>query len=107
MAESEFQAQVISMLTGLKADVAQANERIGNVSERVARVEVVHVERCSANGRRLEDLERGQEEQGREIQGLKEHRSFSRGQQAALTAVGTMAGAAVGVLAEHVLFGGK
>lgn len=87
------------MLTDIKADMAK-------VSERVARVEVVHVERCGAQGKRLDAIEKAQDAQADEIQALKEHQSFSRGQQAALAAAGTVVGAAAGALAPH-LFGGR
>lgn len=99
MAETDFQAQVLAMLTSIDAKVA-------GVSERVARVEVVHVERCSAQGKRLDALEKAQDAQAEDIQTLKDHRSFSRGQQATLTAVGTVAGAAAGAVVSHFL-GGK
>ena len=99
MGEIDFQREVLSMLTDIKADVA-------GVSERVARVEVVHVERCGAQGKRLDAIEKAQDAQADEIQALKEHQSFSRGQQAALVATGTVVGAAAGALAPH-LFGGR
>lgn len=99
MGEIDFQREVLSMLTDIKADVA-------GVSERVARVEVVHVERCSAQGKRLDTIEKTQDAQAEEIQALKEHQSFTRGQQAALTAAGAVVGAAAGALAPH-LFGGR
>lgn len=87
------------MLTDIKADVA-------GISERVARVEVVHVERCGAQGKRLDAIEEHQKDHDEAIQELKEHQSFSKGQQAALVAAGTVVGAAAGALAPH-LFGGR
>lgn len=87
------------MLTDIKADVA-------GVSERVARVEVVHVERCGAQAKRLEAVEERQKDQDEAIQEIKEHQSFSKGQQAALAVAGTAVGAAAGILAPH-LFGGR
>lgn len=99
MGEIDFQREVLSMLTDIKADVA-------GVSERVARVEVVHVERCGAQGKRLDAIEERQKDHDEAIQELKEHQSFSKGQQAALVAAGTVVGAAAGVLAPH-LFGGR
>ena len=99
MGEPDFQAQVLAMLTDIKTDMAK-------VSERVARVEVVHVERCSAQGKRLDTIEARQETHDKDIQELKENRSFSRGQQAALTAVSTVVGASAAVVIEHFL-GGK
>lgn len=99
MAGSDFESRVLSMLTDLKSDVAK-------VSERVARVEVVHVERCGSQGRRIDDIEAEQGRQGAALQEIKEHRSFSRGQSTALTAVGTAVGAAAGALLPHFL-GGK
>lgn len=98
MGEPDFQAQVLAMLTDIKTDMAK-------VSERVARVEVVHVERCGAQGKRLDAIEKAQDAQADEIQALKEHQSFSRGQQAALTAVGTAVGAAAGALAPMIFKG--
>jgi len=90
--DPDFQNQVLSTLSDIR--------------ERLARVEAVHVERCSAQGRRLDDLEDRQNQQEQAIQGLKEHRSFTRGQQAALTAAGTVLGSAAGAVAAHFL-GGK
>lgn len=99
MAGADFEARVLSMLTDIQG-------KISGVSERVARVEVVHVERFGAQGKRLDDIEAEQVAHAADIQALKEHRSFSRGQQAALTAVGTVVGAAAGAAVTHFM-GGK
>lgn len=88
----DFQAQVLAMLTDIR--------------ERLATVETIHVERCGDRGRRMDDMEARQDRQDEAIQGLREHRSFSRGQQAALTAAGTVLGSAAGAVAAHFL-GGK
>ena len=92
MGEPDFQTEVLSRLT--------------IICERLTVLETVQVERCGAQGKRLDDLAERQDRQDEAIQGLKEHRSFTRGQQAALTAAGTVLGSAAGAVAAHFL-GGK
>lgn len=103
MGDVEFQSRVLSMLDSIRTDVTMTKERVGAVSERVARLETVQAERCTAQGKRLEALEDEQERQGQEIQQLKEHKALTKGQATALAAVGTAVGAAAGALAPHLL----
>lgn len=70
------------------------------------RIEAMLGERCESRLERIKTLESEQVKQREDIQVIKEHRSFSRGQQAALTAVGTAVGAAAGAVLPHV-FGAK
>lgn len=70
------------------------------------RIEAMLGERCESRMDRIKAIETEQAKQREDIQSLKEHRSFSRGQQATLTAVGTVVGAAAGAAVSHLL-GGK
>lgn len=70
------------------------------------RIEAMLGERCESRLERIKAVEAEQVKQRDDLQALKEHRSFSRGQQATLTAVGTVVGAAAGAAVSHLL-GGK
>lgn len=71
----------------------------------LGRIETMLSERCEARLQRLKVVEAEVTKHRVEIQGLREHRSFSRGQQTALMAIGTMLagilGGIAGQLAPH------
>lgn len=85
MGEFDFEREVLAALSDIR--------------ERVARMEATQAVQCDGYARRLDNLEA-------DVSVLQEHRSYSRGQQAALTAAGTVIGSAAGAVAAHFL-GGK
>jgi len=91
----DFEGRVLEMLTDIR--------------ERLTAVETIHVERCETRAQRLEVVEAEVVRHRGEIQRLREHRSFSRGQQAALVAIGSMLAGILGGVAGQVVphfFGG-
>jgi len=76
------------------------------VSELTALVREVRAmlnERCEARAQRLEVVEAEVVRHRGEIQRLREHRSFSRGQQAAMVAIGSMLAGIFGGIAGQVV----
>jgi len=67
------------------------------------RIETMLSERCEARLQRLRSVEVEVAQHRSDIQGLREHRSFSRGQQAALVAVGSMLAGILGGIAGQVV----
>lgn len=86
--------------------VNELRSAVAELTALVREVPAMLTERCEARSQRLESVEAEQVKQRDDLQALKEHRSFSRGQQATLTAVGTVVGAAAGAAVSHLL-GGK
>lgn len=70
---------------------------------RQGRIESMLSERCEARLQRLRSVEAEVAKHRGEIQGLREHRSFSRGQQAALVAIGSMLAGILGGIAGQVV----
>ena len=63
------------------------------------RIETMLSERCEARLQRLKVVESEVAKHRGEIQTLREHRSFTRGQQAALVAIGSMVAGILGGIA--------
>lgn len=89
MGEQDFQREVLKQLAIL--------------GERTARIEAGNAERCKARGDLIEALQDCHEDVEKRLRVLEEHKALTKGQQAALTAVGTAIGAAAGALAPHLL----
>lgn len=90
--------------------VNELRSAVAELTSLVREVRAMLTERCEARSQRLERVEAEQSRQRISIQELREHRSFSRGQQAAMVAIGSVLagfiGAIAGPIASHFL-GGK
>jgi len=78
---------------------------LADIRERVARLESGNAERCKARGEVIEDLRNCHDDHETRIRSLEEHKALTKGQQAALAAVGTAVGAAAGALAPMIFKG--
>jgi len=67
------------------------------------RIETMLAERCEARLLRLQSVEAEVVKHRGEIQRLREHRSFSRGQQAAMAAIGSILAGVFGGIAGQVV----
>jgi UTP:GlnB (protein PII) uridylyltransferase len=104
------------------ADIKDRVTKLETIPERVARMEAGNAERCKARGELIETIQechedhetriRKIEQQSPEaldsrLRSLEEHKALSKGQQIALTAVGSLAAAAAGTLAPILLRNGQ
>lgn len=92
MSEQDFQREVLRQLSVL--------------GERTARIEAGQEERCKARGDMLDSLRDCHDDHEARLRSLEEHKALTKGQQAALTAVGTAVGAAAGALVPMLVKGG-
>ena len=91
MSEQDFQRLTLSMLSDIK--------------ERVKGLESITEERCKARGDVIDAVRECQDDHEKRLRLLEEHKALTKGQQAALTMVGTAVGAAAGALVPMLVKG--